>query len=81
MQGTRPGAKISVVANATRAEAARLRLVEVRRALDGLIDLAGEIRDLRDALSTIAKKDVPARLDAVLDLLARLEQRARAALD
>ena len=74
------GAKIAVAANAAKAEASRLRLEAARRVIDELNGISLEVRQLRDQLGDIPKKDIPAKLDAVLDLLVKLEQRARAVI-
>lgn len=74
------GAKVAVAASVARSEAQKLQLNGVRQVLDELNGVASEVRQFRDQIASIPKKDIPAKLELVLDLLVKLEQRARATL-
>lgn len=72
------GAKVAAVAGTVQSEALKLQLTALRGVLDELDGFAAEVRGFREAIDGIPKKDVPARLDEVLALLAKIQERARA---
>ena len=71
------GAKVSGMARSVREDTLELQLAQVRGVLGELAGLSQEVHQLRDDLSGLAKRDVPARIDAIQTILRGIQGRAQ----